>query len=68
VNIVYRAGYSDSEKVVRTDLKGLKNAIEAEKEKDLFSCLSGSLPGCVFQSGKTLAKGLRPLKSPRASG
>jgi precorrin-4 methylase len=49
VNIVYRAGYSDSEKVVRTDLKGLKDAIDAEKEKDLFLVFLGP---CLDASSK----------------
>jgi len=49
VGIVYRAGYSSSEKVVRTDLKGLKSAIDAEKEKDLFLVFLGP---CLNASSK----------------
>jgi len=41
VNIVSRAGYSGNERVVRTDLKGLKDAIQAEKEKDLMILFLG---------------------------
>lgn len=41
VHIVYRAGYSDSEKIVITDIKGLGNRIESEKEKNLFLVFIG---------------------------
>ena len=48
VHIAYRAGYSGSEKVVVTDLKGIKNTIDSEKEKNLFlvfigPCLDSSM-------------------------
>lgn len=48
VHIAYRAGYSGSEKVVVTDLKGLKKTIDSEKEKNLFlvfigPCLDSSM-------------------------
>jgi precorrin-4 methylase len=49
VAIVYRAGYSGSEKVVRTDLKGLRDALDAEKEKDLFLLFLGP---CLEASAK----------------
>ena len=41
VNIAYRAGYSASEKVVITDIKGMKNTIDSEKEKNLFLVFVG---------------------------
>lgn len=41
VHIAYRAGYSASEKIVRTDLKGLKKTINSEKEKNLFLVFIG---------------------------
>lgn len=36
VHVAYRAGYSGSEKVVKTDLDGLQDVIEREPEKNLF--------------------------------
>jgi precorrin-4 methylase len=33
--LVYKAGYSNSEKVIRTDLEGLEEAARQEKEKFL---------------------------------
>lgn len=36
VHVAYRAGYSGSEKVVKTDLDGLQDVIESEPEKNLF--------------------------------
>jgi precorrin-4 methylase len=49
VHLAYRAGYSDSEKVVRTDLDGLKSTVDAEKEKDLFLLFIGP---CLNESAK----------------
>ena len=49
VHIAYRAGYSGSEKVVVTDLKGLKNTIDSEKEKNLFLVFIGP---CLDSSAK----------------
>ena len=49
VHIAYRAGYSGSEKVVITDLKGLKNTIDSEKEKNLFLVFIGP---CLDSSAK----------------
>lgn len=50
VNMVYRAGYSGGEKVVRTDLKGLKSAVDAEEEKDLMILFLGP---CLDASSKS---------------
>ncbi|MBN1905862.1 MAG: hypothetical protein JW927_12270 [Deltaproteobacteria bacterium] len=41
VHVAYRAGYSGSEKIVITDIKGLKNTIDTEKEKNLFLVFVG---------------------------
>jgi precorrin-4 methylase/DMSO/TMAO reductase YedYZ molybdopterin-dependent catalytic subunit len=41
VHIAYRAGYSASEKIVITDIKGLKDTIDTEKEKNLFLVFVG---------------------------
>jgi precorrin-4 methylase len=41
VHIAYRAGYSGSEKIVITDIKGLKSTIDSEKEKNLFLVFVG---------------------------
>ena len=41
VHIVYRAGYSGSEKVVRTNLDGLTGIINEENEKHLFLLFIG---------------------------
>jgi precorrin-4 methylase len=49
VHVVYRAGYSGSEKVIRTDLEGLKKTIDAEKEKELFLVFIGP---CLDASSK----------------
>ena len=49
VHIVYCAGYSGSEKVVITDIKGLKNTIDSEKEKNLFLVFIGP---CLNSSAK----------------
>jgi precorrin-4 methylase len=49
VHIAYRAGYSGSEKVVRTTLEGLLSAVEAEKEKDLYLVYIGP---CLDASAK----------------
>lgn len=49
VHIAYRAGYSGSEKVVVTNLKGLKNTIDSEKEKNLFLVFVGP---CLDASAK----------------
>jgi precorrin-2 methylase len=39
--VVFEAGYSGLEKVVRTDVRGFRGAIEEEKEKDLFLLFLG---------------------------
>jgi precorrin-4 methylase len=49
VHVVYRAGYSGGEKVIRTDLEGLKKTIDAEKEKELFLVFIGP---CLDASSK----------------
>ena len=49
VHIAYRAGYSGSEKVVITDIKGLKDTIDSEKEKNLFLVFIGP---CLDASAK----------------
>ncbi|NLD37725.1 MAG: hypothetical protein GX654_12735 [Desulfatiglans sp.] len=49
VHIVYRAGYSGSEKIVITDIKGLKNTIDTEKEKNLFLVFVGP---CLTDTAK----------------
>jgi precorrin-4 methylase/DMSO/TMAO reductase YedYZ molybdopterin-dependent catalytic subunit len=49
VHVVYRAGYSGSEKVVMTDLDGLLRTVEAEKEKDLLLVFIGP---CLEKSAK----------------
>jgi precorrin-4 methylase len=49
VHIVYRAGYSGSEKIIRTDLEGMKSAIDAEEEKSLFLVFVGP---CLDKSAK----------------
>ncbi|MBN2321460.1 MAG: hypothetical protein JXR49_20445 [Acidobacteria bacterium] len=49
VHIAYRAGYSGSEKVVRTDLEGILDTYEAEKEKNLFLLFIGP---CLEASAK----------------
>ena len=41
VHIAYRAGYSGSEKIIITDIKGLKNTIDSETEKNLFLVFIG---------------------------
>ncbi len=49
VHIAYRAGYSGSEKIVITDIKGLKNTIDTEKEKNLFLVFVGP---CLTDTAK----------------
>ena len=49
VDLVYRAGYSGSEKVVQTNLENLKSTWEAEKEKSLFLLFVGP---CLNESAK----------------
>ena len=49
VHIAYRAGYSGSEKVVRTDLDDMQGTIDAEKEKDLFLVFIGP---CLKETAK----------------
>jgi len=49
VHIVYRAGYSGSEKVVRTDLEGLQSAVDTEKEKNLLLVFIGP---CLKETAK----------------
>jgi precorrin-4 methylase len=49
VNLVYRAGYSGSEKVVRTNLDELKSAWDKEQEKSLVLLLIGP---CLDASAK----------------
>jgi precorrin-4 methylase len=49
VHIAYRAGYSGSEKIVVTDIKGLKSTIDSEKEKNLFLVFVGP---CLEASSK----------------
>jgi precorrin-4 methylase len=39
--VVFEAGYSGLEKVVRTDVRGFRGAVEEEKEKDLFLLFLG---------------------------
>jgi precorrin-4 methylase len=41
VHIIYRAGYSAKEKIVRTNLDGLTGVINEEKEKHLFLLFIG---------------------------
>lgn len=48
-HVVYRAGYSGSEKVVMTDLEGLVKAVEAKKEKNLLLVFIGP---CLEKSAK----------------
>ncbi len=45
VHIAYRAGYSGSEKVIRTDVEGLQETIEREEEKTLFLLYIGPCLG-----------------------